>query len=56
MILTVCSAHGEGGWQYLDPPRADWLVNVQGTADFQEVERDGNGTVNGNLLAFAEDE
>ena len=33
MILSACGAHGEGGWQYMDPPWANWIVIVQGTPD-----------------------
>ena len=50
-ILTVCSQFGEGGWQYMDPPWADWLVSVQGTGDLEEVEKIGDGTVGGDLLS-----
>ncbi|CAD6581391.1 MAG: hypothetical protein ASARMPRED_000599 [Alectoria sarmentosa] len=41
-ILASCSAHGEGGWQFVDPPFVDWIVVVEGTG---YVEGGGKGTV-----------
>ena len=40
----------------MDPPWADWIVIVQGIYNFEEVERIGNGTVNGNLPDLAGDQ
>ena len=36
MILSSCSAHGEGGWQFVDPPLVDWIVVVEGTGFLTE--------------------
>lgn len=42
-ILLFCIASGEGGWQYVDPPWADWIVVVEGTGDMEVGRR--NATV-----------
>lgn len=54
--LTFCSRHGEGGWQFLDPPSEDWIVIVQGNRALEEVGSGGNGTVDGGLVALTADE
>lgn len=54
-ILSFCRVQGEVGWQYVDPPWVDWIVIVQGSGDFERVERIGNATVEGGLLVLGED-
>ena len=39
----------------MDPPWVDWIVIVQGSGDFERVERIGNATVEGGLLVLGED-
>lgn len=53
-ILSFYRVQGEGGWQYVDPPWVDWIVIVQGSGDFERVERIGNATVEGDLLVLGE--
>lgn len=54
IILAVCIPYGEGGWQFLDPPRANWIVIVKGTFKSEGFERTANGTVDRGLPILAE--
>ena len=55
-ILSLCSAYGEGGWQYMDPPWRDWIVIIQGTRDMAVGSNGTIGELEGNLVHVGEEE
>lgn len=55
-ILASCSAHGEGGWQFVDPPWVDWIVVVEGTGYMQGGRNGTAGDFGGTVVGVSEEE
>lgn len=51
-----CITHGEGGWQYADPPWMDWIVIVQGIGDKEGGRNETIREVGGNVVGVDEEE